>query len=208
MSSVGLLAICSPLALNHGPLPILSIASEVLELRYARQVLELSGNASKASCVQKASAPARPPRLPPVTGCPVTSTVRLVTKKVMFGSVIVIGIMTPASAVLDVVVVDVIVIPGPGPGPGCMAPSDRTRNPPAFSQAIEIRHTEIAVKYQVFRGPQKDILLFILTALNDELFGVIVNQVFRFLVTYTVSTIRPRAHSLLFISTFIKLGLM
>src|SRR3982751_2350568 len=68
----------SPLKLYQGPLPIRVFASTVLVLRNACQVLP-PAPASFASDWQSASAPERPPKLPPFG-------FELVTKKLMFAA--------------------------------------------------------------------------------------------------------------------------
>src|SRR5687767_16027370 len=69
----------SPFTLYQGPLPMRDFASAVLVDRYACQVLPPAPTAA-ASDWQWASAPARPPRLPPLPGF------ALVTKKLMFAA--------------------------------------------------------------------------------------------------------------------------
>src|SRR5690606_21576506 len=72
-------AISSPFTLCQGPLPMRSFASTVLVDRYARQVLPPAPTAC-ARDWQCASAPAKPPKSPPLPGFV------LVTKKLMFAA--------------------------------------------------------------------------------------------------------------------------
>src|SRR6187549_890947 len=75
-----LLAMTKPLAFFHGPLPIRSLAltppAPCVD-RYARQVLPPAPTAC-ASAWQCASAPARPPRSPPLPG-PLLVTKNVIT---------------------------------------------------------------------------------------------------------------------------------
>src|SRR5689334_10652504 len=68
-----------PFTLYHGPLPMRVFASTVLVDRYACQVLPPAPTAC-ASDWQCASAPAKPPKLPPLPGFV------LETKKLMFAA--------------------------------------------------------------------------------------------------------------------------
>src|SRR5688500_16182990 len=57
----------TPAAFRHGPAPMRARAFSVLVLRYARHVFAASaGFASAASVSHRASAPAMPPKLPPL----------------------------------------------------------------------------------------------------------------------------------------------
>src|SRR5262245_30871616 len=73
----------TPAAFRHGPGPMRSRAFSVVVLRYACQVLlPRAVETAIASDLQKASAPVRPLKLPPLPGP------RLVTKNDMLGSVV------------------------------------------------------------------------------------------------------------------------